>query len=152
MRDRQGKLRTTCTQCDCKEYQLPNSGNACDYCGHYPTAHAEGSSAPARQPQIQQNYSSPPRQSQPQPQPQSQPQPQPQYVVASAPRGYEPPPQATSHAGLPPGPVPQMPKGPKLMMRDTLVAPSPAVAVKSKPKNKRSPIDTFIDMVKDKRD
>eukprot|EP01105_Mastigella_eilhardi_P009066 TRINITY_DN2158_c0_g1_i1.p2 TRINITY_DN2158_c0_g1~~TRINITY_DN2158_c0_g1_i1.p2 ORF type:complete len:197 (+),score=68.80 TRINITY_DN2158_c0_g1_i1:22-591(+) len=53
-KDRQGKLRGGCAQCDCAEYQLPASGNACDYCGHYPTAHKEqGSPAPPRQQQQQ---------------------------------------------------------------------------------------------------
>ncbi|KAH3759652.1 hypothetical protein Pelo_8550 [Pelomyxa schiedti] len=47
MRDRQGKVRGRCSQCDCADYVLPATGNACDYCGHYPTAHADSSAAAA---------------------------------------------------------------------------------------------------------
>lgn len=43
VKDRQGKHRLRCAECDCGEYQLAKEGTAhdCDYCGHKPTAHAE---------------------------------------------------------------------------------------------------------------
>ncbi|KAL6066398.1 Protein strawberry notch 2 [Balamuthia mandrillaris] len=40
--DRQGRQRGKCNECECVLYCLPQEENShrCEYCGHYPTAHA----------------------------------------------------------------------------------------------------------------
>lgn len=57
MRDVQGKNRGACTQpsCDCSEYMVAPTGNACDYCGCPPAKHANldaPTSAPGTSPVV----------------------------------------------------------------------------------------------------
>ena len=41
MKDGQGRNRGRCGEkgCDCLDYTRKGDANACDYCGHFPTAH-----------------------------------------------------------------------------------------------------------------
>eukprot|EP00727_Mastigamoeba_balamuthi_P001029 m51a1_g10923 hypothetical protein (174) ;mRNA; r:108126-108779 len=172
MRDRQGVPRGDCSQCSCKDYQLPATGNACDYCGHYPVQHREKSASAAyataaSSPGPVRVSTSPAAQSPP-------PMAAPAAPAASAPspapvssRSYTPPAGArgggmTLGSGLPlaapvgvipaPAQCPPKPAPPSAPAR--AAAPMPAVAVHaqtSKPKAVKSPEEWLHDKLKKKK-
>jgi len=124
MRDKQGVLRSECSQCACKEYQTPANGHACDYCGHYPVAHREGAAATA---------------------PTSSPAPHQQHLLAT-------PPVSPHQAPAPqpqPQPQPQRPASAREQYTPTM--PSVAVTSKTKPKQHKNPIDWLHEKTKKKR-
>eukprot|EP01089_Gocevia_fonbrunei_P007204 TRINITY_DN18277_c0_g1_i1.p1 TRINITY_DN18277_c0_g1~~TRINITY_DN18277_c0_g1_i1.p1 ORF type:complete len:118 (-),score=29.94 TRINITY_DN18277_c0_g1_i1:88-441(-) len=61
MKDRQGVNRGACQQggCGCSEYHLPTTGNACDYCGHFPVNHKQIASTVSTDAKRATNTSSP---------------------------------------------------------------------------------------------
>jgi hypothetical protein len=123
MRDRQGTERGECRTagCVCREYQLPQNGNACDYCGHRPTEHAEQQT-----------------QQQPQPHTPTQGTPTP-TTTATAPAPATPPPPKAKQPGTGPGDRQYTPTMPQI-----------AVASK-KPKQKKGPLDWMLDKLKEKK-